>query len=296
MAHTDNLHTQIRSILGVPIERAELIGQSFGAHLERLSTKRGRFALKWALPSHAAALAAEAQGLGLLQAAGALRVPSVIAVSFTPQAEHAYVFVLSEWLESGGARVDMARLGTALATMHQSGAVAYGLADNNFIGGTPQINGWDNDWPRFFAQRRLRPQVERAVTQGLLTSTVRHNLEGIVNHIHDLLGGVVRQPALLHGDLWGGNVVAADANGTPALIDPAVYYGDREAELAFTELFGGFSSAFYAAYNQAWPLEPGYLERRDLYNLYHVLNHLNLFGRSYSAHVEAIAQRYAVRS
>ncbi len=120
----------------------------------------------------------------------------------------------------------------------------------------------------------------------------RHALERVLEQIDDLLAGVPRRPALIHGDLWSGNVVAAAPDGTPAIIDPAVYYADREAEVAFTELFGGFGSRFYAAYHAAWPLEPGYRDRRDLYNLYHILNHLNLFGAGYGVQVDAIAQRY----
>jgi fructosamine-3-kinase len=286
-----SLREQIEAALGAAVERAEPLGQSFGARLERLSTARGRFALKWAASPLPGALAAEARGLELLGAAGAARAPAVVAVADpAPAAGHA--FLLSEWLEGGGAPVDMAALGAQLAALHRSAAPTYGLDHDNYIGGTPQRNGWDADWPRFFAERRLLPQIELAGAHGLLGAGRRRGLERLLGRVGELLGGVARQPALLHGDLWGGNVVAADPRGAPGLIDPAVYYGDREAEIAFTELFGGFGPAFYTAYNRAWPLEPGYAERRDLYNLYHLLNHLNLFGEGYGAQVDAIARRY----
>ncbi|MEI7771071.1 MAG: fructosamine kinase family protein [Chloroflexales bacterium] len=290
MTLPDNLRIRIETILGATIQRAESLGQSFGARLERISTARGRFALKWTANPLPGARAAEARGLELLGAAGAVRVPAVVAVA-DPAPEAGHAFLLSEWLE-GGAPVDMAALGAQLAALHRSTAPAYGLDHDNYIGGTPQRNGWDSDWPQFFVERRLLPQLDLAGSRGLLGVGRRRSLERLLGRVGDLLAGVSRQPALLHGDLWAGNVVAADPRGAPGLIDPAVYYGDREAEIAFTELFGGFSPAFSTAYNQAWPLEPGYVERRDLYNLYHLLNHLNLFGEGYGSQVDLIAHRY----
>ncbi|NTW03633.1 MAG: fructosamine kinase family protein [Oscillochloris sp.] len=285
------LHDQIVTILDAPIERVEPIGQSFGAHLARLSSPRGRFALKWASQPLPHALATEARGLELLNTAQAVRVPQVVAVN-DPTPESGYAFLLSTWLEGSNTCVDMAVLGTQLATLHRSSAPAYGLDHDNYIGGNAQHNGWDTDWPHFFAEYRLLPQINLAGKQGRLQRSRRRNLERLLERIGDLLAGVPRQPALLHGDLWGGNVIATAPDSAPGLIDPAVYYGDREAEIAFTELFGGFSSAFYTAYNDAWPLAPGYAQRRDLYNLYHLLNHLNLFGEGYGGHVDQIAQRY----
>ncbi len=292
MALPEFLQEQVEAALGARIERAEPLGQSFGARLERLSTARGRFALKWADRPLPGALAAEARGLGLLAAAGAVRAPAVIAVADPPSAAGP-PFLLSVWLEGGAVGVDMAALGGQLAALHRSSAPAYGLDHDNYIGGTPQLNGWLADWPAFFAERRLLPQIERAGASGLLGAGRRRGLERLLTRVGGLLGGVSRRPSLLHGDLWGGNVVAADPGGAPGLIDPAVYYGDREAEIAFSELFGGFSPAFYAAYAAAWPLEPGYAERRDIYNLYHLLNHLNLFGEGYGAQVDAAVRRYA---
>ena len=158
---------------------------------------------------------------------------------------------------------------------------------DNYIGSTPQVNGWLDDWLAFFRERRLRPQMELAARNGHLPAGRRRALEGFMGRLDELLGGVPRRPALLHGDLWGGNMIA-DPSGQPVLIDPAVYYGDREADLAMTALFGGFSSAFYAAYNEVYPLADGWRERFRIYNLYHLLNHLNLFGEGYGAQVDAV--------
>lgn len=291
MSLPETLRAQVEAALGAPILRVEPRGQSFGASLARISSAGGRYALKWARRPPAGALAAEAHGLRMLAAAAALRVPAVAAVADPPPAA-GYAFLLISWLEGEGAALDQAALGAGLAALHRSSAQAYGLDHDNYIGGNPQRNGWISDWPQFFAARRLQPQIDIAERHGLLGPGRRRGLERLLGRLADLLAGVSRRPALLHGDLWGGNVVAAAPDGAPGLIDPAVYYGDREAELAFTELFGGFGPRFYAAYNAAWPLEPGYAERRDLYNLYHLLNHLNLFGEGYGPQVDAVLRRY----
>ena len=158
-----------------------------------------------------------------------------------------------------------------LAALHRQTGARFGWHRNNSIGLSPQRNDWSDDWVEFWRERRLRPQFERA---GLKCEFFEHLLEG-----HR------PQPSLLHGDLWSGN--AGFTREGPVVFDPAVYYGDREADLAMTELFGGFPSGFYDAYHAAYPLEPGYQKRKHLYNLYHLLNHLNLFGAGYLAQVKA---------
>ncbi|GIV90099.1 MAG: fructosamine kinase [Chloroflexus sp.] len=280
----------ITAALDRPITRVEPLGGSFGAQLVRVTIGDQRFALKWAAGGKPAAMvAAEARGLRVLAATNTIRVPAVVFACEATNTQPA--IVLSEWIESDGHAPDPVRLGEQLAALHRCTAPAYGLDHDNFIGGTPQHNGWMQDWIAFFRERRLWPQIELAERQRLLPPHRRQALERVVSRLERWLGGVPRCPSLIHGDLWGGNVIA-DTRGTPVLIDPAISYSDREAELAFTELFGGFSSRFYAAYQAAWPLEPGYTERRDLYNLYHLLNHLNLFGEGYGAQVDAIARRY----
>jgi len=167
----------------------------------------------------------------------------------------------------------------------------YGLDHDNFIGANPQPNHPCNNWVDFFREQRLGYQMELARQRGYLSAKRGQSLETLLANLGNWLPA---QPpvSLLHGDLWGGNWLVTDM-GEAALIDPAVYYGDREAELAFTELFGGFPSQFYAAYNEVWPLESGYGERKELYNLYHLLNHLNLFGESYGGSVDAILRKFS---
>jgi len=219
---------------------------------------------------------AEAEGLGALAAAGA-PVPRVIEVGV----RSGEAFIELQRLDLGG-RPDWPALGHALAALHGNTAPQFGWPTDNWIGLAPQANGWYEDWSRFWFEQRLAPQAVRAAQAGFGCDL-------------DALRGLLadhRPPAsLLHGDLWHGNVGFTQAG--PVLYDPAVYYGDREADLAMTELFGGFPPAFYAAYSAAWPLDARYAVRRDLYNLYHVLNHLNLFGTGYLRQAQALAQRLA---
>jgi fructosamine-3-kinase len=170
-----------------------------------------------------------------------------------------------------GAKADWPALARMLATLHRRTAPRFGWGKDNWIGLAPQRNAWSADWAHFFVEYRLEPQARRA---------------GIdLPDVTALLEGHRPQPSLLHGDLWSGN--AGFTPEGPVLFDPAVYYGDREADLAMTELFGGFAPAFYVAYREAFPLPEGYELRKHVYNLYHLLNHLNLFGSGYLAQVQA---------
>ena len=228
--------------------------------------------------------AAEAAGLDTLRAANALRVPAPLCWGESP------AFLAMEYVASGRGDVGEA-LGRGLAALHRSGGGAYGFGSDNFIGSLPQDNSPHDDWPTFFAQRRLRPQLELAARTAALGRDDVRAVEALIARLPNLLPGRPA-PALLHGDLWSGNYMVA-LDGAPVLIDPAVYRGDREAELSFTELFGGFGRSFYAAYNEAWPLDPGYGERRDLYNAYPLLVHVNLFGGGYRGQLMAAVRRYS---
>lgn len=216
--------------------------------------------------------AAEAEGLqALREAAPGLRVPEVLG--------HGDGWLALEWIEAGrGGGQD---LGRGLAAMHRQSAAAFGWMQDNWIGSLVQPNSWTEDLPTFFAEQRLRPMARGLGVQGLM--------DRLCERLPDLLPD--EPPALLHGDLWGGNWMADEA-GRPCIYDPAVHFGCREAELAFTRLFGGFPDAFYAAYCEGWALAPGFEERVDLWNLYPLLVHANLFGGGYEASVARIARRY----
>lgn len=227
---------------------------------------------------------AEAQGLAELESARALRVPHPVAAGVA----HGEAFLVLEYLQLGGGG-DMAAMGRQLAAQHRKTADAFGWERDNTIGSSPQINTWTRDWPSFLRAHRLGLQLRLAAENGLGAAIPRLG-EALLARLEGFFPGHRPPPSLLHGDLWGGNA-AFDAAGAPVVFDPAVYYGDREADLAMTELFGGFGADFYAAYREAWPPDPGYAVRKTLYNLYHILNHANLFGGGYVSQAGNMLQR-----
>lgn len=239
---------------------------------------------------------AEAAGLRALAEAGAIRVPQVLAISQDALA--------LEMIEAAPRKRGFFEdFGRRFAALHQHRGKACGFTGDNFIGSTPQPNQpldgpWERaakddgrGWPEFFLERRLRHQVELAARRG---GELARLLDRAEARILGLLGSGIEPPVILHGDLWGGNYIVDD-RGEACLIDPAVYYGHREADLAMTRLFGGFDRAFYAAYEEALPLPRGHDERLPIYQLYHVLNHFNLFGGGYYEQSVRILQRYAER-
>jgi len=234
----------------------------------------------------ASTLEAEAAGLAELARAAAVRVPRVLACGRIG----ATAFLALEWLEAGRANGESEeRLGCGLAAQHAVTAPAFGWSRDNTIGSTAQANGGLASWPEFFRERRLRPQLTLAVANGY-GALLEEPGGRLLAAVGALLATHRPQASLLHGDLWGGNWLAT-LDGEPVIFDPAVYYGDRETDLAMTRLFGGFGPRFYRAYTQAAPLPPGAELRCELYNLYHVLNHANLFGGSYAASARRTIER-----
>ncbi|MEG4026589.1 fructosamine kinase family protein [Microcoleus sp. S13C4] len=257
------------------------------------SSSRAYFA-KINQASQIAMFEAEALGLQQMRAAQTIRVPEPIC--WGTEGNSAYIVV--EWLDLGSRGGDRAweEMGRKLAEMHKytppnpallrggeepnSGLLrgVFGWDINNTIGSTVQINNWTANWAEFWAEHRIGYQLQLARRRG------GHFPQGerLLEVIPELLAGHEPQPSLVHGDLWGGNAGVTSA-GEPVIFDPAAYFGDREVDIAMTELFGGFSAQFYGGYHQVWPLEGGYEQRKILYNLYHILNHFNLFGGSYES-------------
>ncbi len=244
----------------------------------------------WFIKLNKAALAdmfaAEAAGLQELAKIGAVRVPEVI--SFGQFQQHAYLVL--DYIELSPLRGQSAsRFGQQLARLHGQPQAWFGWQRDNTIGSTPQYNHRHDDWVGFWQQQRLGKQLQFAEANGYGGALQNRGGE-LLAQVGGFFSDYQPQPALLHGDLWGGNV-AADTQGNPVMFDPACYYGDREADLAMTELFGGFSRDFYAAYQAEYPLDAGYKTRKTLYNLYHILNHLNLFGRSYLSQANGMIEQ-----
>ena len=295
-----------RSAMGGDINDAETLTLSDGTRLFMKSNRRDNIGF----------FRAEAEGLSAMRRTGTVRVPEVLAIG----TDGGRSFLLLETIETGYGRRGagsgrgdaqsdadpMEELGRSLAAMHRAetgvficGGVAdgripsaasrwFGFVHDNYIGASVQINTPAETWIEFFAERRLRPQFERAA--GYFDRDERSRFDAFLGRLDRYLIEPAA-PSLLHGDLWGGTYMI-DADGRPWLIDPAAYVGHAEADIAMTELFGGFGYAFYRAYEEVLPMEPGYADRRDLYNLYHLLNHLNLFGGGYLHSVRSILRRY----
>ncbi len=262
-----------RSIGGGCINAAYLLEASGGI----------RFFVKVNRGDRADMFAAEAEGLEELAKAEAIRVPGVICHG----AVAGVSFLCLEALKLSSRRdaASQRRMGAELARLHRylSEDRRFGWHRDNTIGETPQINTWESSWIAFYGNRRLEYQLKLAERKGL---SIRGS-ETLLENLDAFFASYDPEPSLLHGDLWGGNA-AFDEKGNPVLFDPAVYYGDREADLAFTELFGGFGPAFYEGYQETWPLDAGYKQRKTLYNLYHVLNHFHIFGGGYGEQAKSM--------
>lgn len=224
-------------------------------------------------------LTAEAGGLAALRGPGTIPVPEVYQCAKTGFG----AALLMEYIPAGnGSDTSQEALGRSLALLHQSGSDAFGWIRDNYIGSLPQNNPREQEWASFFARHRLAFQFDLALSSGLMEAGQIPDVDFMVEKIESLMPEV--RPALLHGDLWGGNYLISK-NNTPYLIDPSVYFGHSEVDLAMSHLFGGFSPRFYGAYFEVSPAQPGFDDRMTLYQLYYLLVHLNLFGRSYLASV-----------
>jgi fructosamine-3-kinase len=228
---------------------------------------------------------AEAEGLQWLRVAGGPRIPQVLAVSDGDDGGPAWLAL--ELIEpTAPARDHAESLGRQLAALHRAAPPGFGLARDNFIAVLPQPNRPLPDWPSFYGERRLGAQLERARERGRATRAMLDGFERLRSRLPELCGEP-EPPARLHGDLWGGNAMTGPA-GEPVLIDPAVYGGHREVDLAMMRLFGGFTPRTFDAYDEAYPLAPGHARRVELYQLYPLMVHVNLFGGGYAARVERI--------
>lgn len=246
-----------------------------------LQGNASRYFVKLNQASRVAMFAAEAQGLKEITGTRTVRVPQPVCWG---EAEGSAYLVL-EFLDLGHAgEPSMQTLGQQLARMHRTTAPHFGWRIDNTIGSTPQINTACSDWVEFWQRHRLGYQLTLA--EGRSKKSLQGKGQRLMADVGVFFANYLPTPALLHGDLWSGNAAAVQSQ--PVIFDPAVYYGDREADIAMTELFGGFSPRFYQAYQEAWPLDSDYRARKTLYNLYHVLNHLNLFGGGYGAQAEGM--------
>ena len=272
--------TQIHPISGGCINEACIVETNIGRSLF----------LKWNRHAIEGLLASEIVGLEAIRETGAIRVPEIIGHDVTPDG---LSFLVLEWIDSQSPSKHFeADLGCRLASLHRLGeAEQYGFAQQNFIGTTMQPNGWHADWLEFWKTSRMGVQLTLARENGYGDQAFSRLGDRLMVRMDSMLSDSLR-PSLIHGDLWSGNFLA-DEKGFPVLLDPAAYYADREAEFGMLTLFGGLSDSFYDAYREAWPLAAGAEERIEIYRLYHLLNHLNLFGATYLSDCLKIMRKYS---
>lgn len=280
-----DLKLEIEAALYSPVVQSFSVGGGSISRTFSIVLANGkRYFLKTGVPS--AMLRAEFRGLMELRKGGCIDVPEPVSVG----PNH----LVMEWIERGNEKSGFfEEFGKRLARMHSFSSERFGFYEDNFIGQTPQINnasaGVTSSWTNFYLLCRLEPQMALARQNGYVTQRMEELFDQLRVRLPDLLSGSDEPPALLHGDLWAGNFMIGPA-GHPVIFDPAVYYGHREADLAMTRLFGGFTQEFYNAYQKEWPLPAGYRKREPVYLLYHVFNHLNLFGFSYRNHAIELMQ------
>lgn len=286
MTEWDDIAAAVAAATGQPfaMRSSEPVGGGCINQAYRLRGDGSDYFVKLNAADSLAMFEAEAEGLAEMVDAAAIRVPRPVTTGLAGASS----YIVMEYLDLGG-RADPARTGEQLAAMHRHRADRYGWHRDNTIGSTPQINAREEDWVTFWRAHRLGYQLSLAARRGLGRRAEGRG-ERLMTSFGSLFSDYQPEPSLLHGDLWGGNA-GADGQGNPVIFDPATYYGDRETDIAMTELFGGFGRGFREAYDAVWPLDCGYGVRKTLYNLYHVLNHYNLFGGGYGAQAEGMIDR-----
>ena len=280
------LGDELASRLGIPPARVRAVPLGGGDinRAFRLELGGARFFVKTNRAALLPMFEAERAGLQAMAATRTIRVPGV----FMTGSRGGEACIVMEHIELGG-RPDAARLARELAALHANIHDGFGFEIDNTIGSTPQHNAYHDDWLEFWRERRLGCQLRLAVDNGLERGMVEAGYR-LADDLAPLFGDYRPRASLLHGDLWSGNL-GADAEGNPVIYDPACYYGDHEADLAMMELFGRPGDEFFACYHECFPIDGGYAVRRDLYNLYHVLNHANLFGGGYGTQARRMIER-----
>ena len=272
---------------GSAVMRFAFAGGGCINHVGVCETRNGSFFLKWNnLDRFPGMFEAEAKGLKMLKKSGPLYVPEVICRG---EAEEFQFLVLENVREGRRAKDYWRNFGAGLARLHQTTAHNFGLDHDNYIGSLRQRNTQASSWTDFFRQHRLQVQLKLARDAGKVDTTLAKKFDSLFGRLNVLLSE--ETPSLVHGDLWGGNILIT-SKGQPCLIDPAIYFGSREMDLAMTQLFGGLDKSFFSDYENVFPLEPGYRERFDLYNLYPLLVHVNLFGGGYVRQVQSVLQTF----
>ncbi len=252
----------------------------------RITLQEGDFFIKWNQGDHEGMFETEAKSLQILGETQVLTIPSVVNFGKIVDKDYLMMEFLSPSPRKDNYWHDF---GQKLARLHLHSSPQHGLSFNNYIGALAQSNEWMPDGIAFFAEKRLKVQAGLALYERRISPEMHGRLLALCEKLPQLLPN--EKPALLHGDLWSGNVMT-DAQGAVALVDPSCYYGLREAELAFTTMFGGFEPAFYEAYHEVYPIENGFGDRIPLYNLYPLMVHVNLFGGGYLSAVEKILRKF----
>jgi protein-ribulosamine 3-kinase len=256
-------------------------------HVCRITTSAGRYCLKYNNDNDFPGMFdSEAKGLSTLNDANEIRIPGVIHSGTANR----YSYILLEFITAAPAIPGfMEDFGRSLARLHRHSADFFGNDNDNYMGALPQSNRKHKDWVSFFIEERLEKQVSIADQAGFLSSGIRDSFQRMYDRLDEIFPK--EKPSLLHGDLWGGNYIVSE-KGKACLIDPAVYYGHREIDIAMTTLFGGFGASFYSAYNDEFPLEKEWRSRLGICNLYPLLIHLNLFGSGYLGQIESIVKKF----